>query len=163
MTFDPHLQGIIFGAGIALFGTFLGLLVHVISLFLDYRNRRNVFLREKCEQIAECVSQTIPWFSKVSDCSSIKQVGECLPPLEARRAAVLAMLYFPRLEKPAIEYLNGLVEHHQWLIGLSGLNQGHPVGVLSAGHPEFEKMHGKIDDLRRRLDESIALQTKRHF
>ena|SRR5436190_6784048 len=87
-----NIISIIVGGALALAGTIVSQMLGLLSGWVDRRHQRDIRQRERLEQLASAVSATIPWFQTLASCRTIEELRANLPPLEARRINILALL-----------------------------------------------------------------------
>src|ERR1700751_4090427 len=109
---SPTVVPVIVGGGIALAGTLVGQVFSLVSAYIQGRHDRDGRQRDRLERLAESVGAVLPWYQKIGACRSIEEIAASPPPPDARRAAVLASLYFPALADQTAEFANSLVRYY---------------------------------------------------
>jgi hypothetical protein len=146
------------GGFLAILGTSIALAGPILNDLVGKRFRRQKLLRNRYEELTECVAVTLAWFPKLAECRSLDEVNKSYPPPESRRLCVLSMIYFPELKKSATDYHNALIAYYhaavdccdQPLIGVAS------VGALMAKRREERgETQDQIVVLRQRLDDII--------
>jgi len=140
-----------------------GLIVQVGSFFhslFDRKNKRDALLREKLEELADNIQQTVNWcdsalriaLPSLSKAHGLSHGRAQSPPaasatlslsVEARRVYVLALIYFPDLRPAARRLLNASATIYSLLGGFGPLDDDE----LSAAANEFSQSISGIDDL----------------
>jgi hypothetical protein len=159
---------VILGAKIALAGALAGQLVTVLLYFFEKRARRHAILREKCELLSDNVIEANKWFNQLPLCYSFADLKKCPPPSETTKAAMLAKLYFPALDKPATDYCNCLVEYYHYLLdSVLPSEEALPVSVVARAigrdKPHYLRWDAKITTLKNVLQDGLAIQAKKHL
>ncbi len=96
-------------AGSAILGAVVTQIVSIFLAHLERRHRKKVLLREKYEELAHLVQESNYWLSEQMKASSLSNLGSCYPE-KARRAMVLAHIYFPKLRKVCEKYVDACVD-----------------------------------------------------
>jgi hypothetical protein len=162
----PNLLPIIVGGAIALAGTIVGQVFSLISGYIQRRNDRDVRQRERLERLAEAVGAALTWYQRLGSCRSIDDICAAPPPPEARRAAVLAHLYFPALAELTAEFANSLVRYHHHATDC--YQPGVPASVgaqmvmIAKDHPEAKQIQEESFHLRLALDQAITKEAKKY-
>jgi hypothetical protein len=164
---DPattNLIPVVIGGAIALSGSIVTQVFALISSHIQRRHDRDVRQRERLERLAEAVGAALPWYQVLGRCRSIEDIVSAPPPPEARRAAVLAHLYFPRLAEAAAKFANSLVRYHHHATHC--FQPGHPATlgaqIVAQQNPEAKKIQEESFHLRLALDDAIAKEAKRY-
>jgi hypothetical protein len=147
-------------------GVIIGQIFILISGRIQRRHNRDVRQRERLEKLAEAVGATLPWSTALGKCQTLEEIKLVPPPPEARRAAMLASLYFNSLAQPATDFANSLVRLHIHAIDCFAL--GHPVSVgasmviVAQNDPEAKKLQDESFHLRLALDKAIIEEAKHY-
>ena len=159
MRVEPVLIAAMIGGVLALSGIVVGQVFGLFSGHIERRHQRDVRQRERLERLADAVGETLPWFQALGRCRSLEEINANPPPPEARRAAMLAALYFPALLELAAAYTNSLVAYHH--LAINSFDRGVPatvgaqIVVFLRSHPEAQRAHD--DPLRLRLELDVAI------
>ncbi len=163
---NPALYGALIGGGLTLAGVFVTQLFMLISAMIQRHHDRDVRQRDRLERLSEAVGAALPWYGALSRCRTFEEIKLVPPPPEARRAAMLAALYFPSLREQAAEFNNALVRLHHHAIDCFAL--GHPVSVgasmaiVAQKDPEAKKLQDESFQLRLAFDAAIMEEAKRY-
>lgn len=103
-------------AGSALFGGLIPQVFGMIQLSREQKHKRNIHLRQKYEDLANHVTDSMEWVNQLGGALTLEGLSSDSVPIRARRALALASLYFPELRKYCIDYLNALVDYHVVLV-----------------------------------------------
>lgn len=158
--------GALIGGCLTLAGVFVTQLFVLISASIQRRHDRDVRQRDRLERLSEAVGAALPWYAALSKCRTLEEIKLVPPPPEARRAAMLAALYFPSLREPAAAFNNALLRVHLHAIDCFAL--GHPVSVgasmaiAAQKDPEAKKLQDESLQLRLALDEAIMEEARRY-
>jgi hypothetical protein len=104
MSLEPNLTAALIGGGLAHSGVIIGQIFTLISGRIQRRHDRDVRQRERLEKLAEAVGATLPWYTALGKCRTLEEIKLVPPAPEARKAAMLASLYFPSLAQPATDF-----------------------------------------------------------
>jgi hypothetical protein len=160
MALESNLIAALIGGGLALSGTVVAQVFTLISSRIQRRHNRDVRQRERLERLADAVGAALPWYAALGRCRSLDEIKATPPPPEARRAAMLATLYFPSLTEPTAQFANALVQYHLHAIDCFSL--GHPISVgasmamVAQKDPEAKKLQEQSFHLRLALDKAIG-------
>jgi hypothetical protein len=166
MALESNLIAALIGGGLALSGTVVAQVFTLLSGRIQRRHDRDVRQRERLERLAEAVGAALPWYAALGRCRSLEEINATPTPPEARRAAMLATLYFPSLTEPTAQFANALVRYHRHAIDCFSL--GHPVSVGAAmamvaqKDSEAKKLQEESFDLRLALDKAIGEEASRY-
>lgn len=124
-------------AGAALAGVALSQAIAMLQAHLARQNARHVLLRTKYEELAGHVTDSMTWSQALLDRHTARAAGspasaEASLPLAARRAYVLALLYFPRLTAAADRHMQAAMH-----VGLSfdaAVTNQEPTALLELTH-----------------------------
>lgn len=133
-------------AGSAIAGAAITQIVGVFLAYLDRRHKKKVLLREKYEELALLINESNSWLSVQMNAKSLSEL-RCGYPEKARKATVLAHIYFPKLRDACESYVNAcsdfnivLVENHQF-------DPSHDVGTQAA-HSNPEALEAAAQNAR---------------
>ena len=132
------------GGGLALAGVVVTQIFALLSAHIERRHERAVRQRERLERLAEAVGSALPWYAALGKCRTLEEIKLAPPPPEARRAAMLAALYFPSLASPAAAFNNALLRLYNHAIDCFAL--GNPISVgasmalVAEKNPEANKL-----------------------
>ncbi len=99
-------------ASAAISGAVISQAFSIVRDVLDKKHQRKVLLRTKYEEFAELITQSQEWLSSLYRHKSIEEHSNN-PPHHARKALLLAYIYFPALIEQSENFLNScvLVQH----------------------------------------------------
>jgi hypothetical protein len=166
MSLEPNLTAALIGGGLALSGVIIGQIFTLISGRIQRRHDRDVRQRERLEKLAEAVGATLSWYTALGKCRTLEEIKLVPPAPDARKAAMLASLYFPSLAQPATDFANSLVRLHHHAIDCFAL--GHPVSVgasmaiVAQNNPKAKKLQDESFHLRLALDKAIIEEAKHY-
>ncbi|WP_157890281.1 hypothetical protein [Marinobacterium aestuarii] len=106
----------------------------IFSYFKELSNKshhRKVLLREKFEEMSYMIISAQEWIGNVINAKDISELNT-MPPVDSRRAVVLAHIYFPKMREPTQNLLNAAVEFQHMLIDNHEFVHGKSVGVQAA-------------------------------
>jgi len=146
---------VVVGGGLALVGAMLGTILTFVNSHLERRQRRGEVLRQKYEELADLVDETIGWFPTLDLCDTMQSLVTAHPPKAVRSLASLAMVYFPELVKPAKDYSNAVVTYYQWMANSVSLDGANSLGELACRIPEYQVLLNATEECRRDLEEAI--------
>src|SRR5262249_49958351 len=163
---NSAIVGALIGGGLALAGVIVAQLFTLLSARIQRRHDRDVRQRERLERLSEAIGAALPWYTALGKCRTLEEIRLAPPPPEARRAAMLAALYFPSLTEPATAFNNALLRLYNHAIDCFAL--GHPVSVgasmviVAQNDPEAKKLQDESYQLRLALDKAIIEEAKRY-
>jgi len=166
MALESNLIATLIGGGLALSGTVVAQVFTLVSGRIQRRHDRDVRQRERLERLADAVGAALPWYTALGGCRTLEEIKSTPPPPEARRAAMLATLYFPSLADLTAQFANALVRYHLHAIDCFSL--GHPVSVgasmamVAKNDPEAKKLQEESLHLRLALDRAIGEEATRY-
>lgn len=145
----------IVSASSAIAGAVISQLVTILRDYLDKRHKRNIFLREKYEELANLVTASQGWFT--GQIGAINMLELRTPPVEARKAAVISHIYFPALRDACESYLDACINFQVTLIDSHEFYEGMDAGTQAThkNRKAFEKAVGHLQSCRQHLDEQI--------
>lgn len=150
-------------AGSAIFGALVTQLVTILQTHFDRRHKKNIFVRERYEQLANHVTNSMSWPVRAQNVKTLDELNSLTVPTDARQALTISSLYFSQLRQPCIDYLNSMVVFQQLLFdGFKYIpNVSAGAQAVMAHRAEFERAMGDIQLTRQILDnEIIRLATK---
>ena len=163
---DSALLGALIGGGLTLAGVIATQLFGFFFACSQRRHDRDVRQRERLERLSEAVGAALPWYTALGNCRTLEEIKSTPPPLEARRAAMMAALYFQSLADQAAAFNNALLRLYNHAIDCFAL--GHPVSVgasmaiVAKSDPEAKKLQDESYHLRLALDKAIIEEAKRY-
>jgi hypothetical protein len=161
------LMPIVLGGAIALSGTVVSQLMGLLSSHIQRRHERDVTQRERLERMADAIGESLLWFHRIPKCKSIEEIQDQPPPPAARRAAILADLYFPDLSEPAADYANALLAYHHLVIDCfqpgRPASAGAQVVLAARSNLEIQKICEDALQLRVVLDKAISKEAKKYW
>ena len=166
MSDQTTLTAALVGGALALSGTIISQIFGLLSGRFQRRHERDLRQRQRLEQLTDAVGASLPWIQTLHKCQTLEELVLVMPPPEARRAAMLAKLYFPSLVTPATEFANSLVRYHR--LAIDCFRFGHPGSVgaqmesVSRDDPKLRAIYNEGLNLRIRLDEAIAKEAKKY-
>ncbi|HBT88116.1 hypothetical protein [Desulfobacter sp.] len=95
-------------ASSAISGAVISQAFSIIRDILDKKHQRKVLLRTKYEEFAELITRSHEWLSALYRHKSIEEHSNN-PPNHARKALLLAYIYFPALIKQSEKFMNSCV------------------------------------------------------
>lgn len=157
MDIDSKLMIAAISAGSAIAGALVTQLFTVLQHFLERKHRRLVLLREKYEQLASLVSDSHEWIGQQMKSKTLADLQGSFPE-QAKKAMVLAHIYFPKLHSPCESYVNACAVFQAALVDNHEFNAEINVGTQAVRkNPEhLRQVMSHIRDSRQRLDEAIV-------
>ena len=147
----------------ALTGAFLSQFLVFVRDKMDKSHKRNVFLREKYEEMSYLTISAQEWMASAANAKSLSNLSS-KPPVDARKALVLANIYFPKLREPTQEFLNACVNFQMVLIDNHEFKEDISVGAQAAhkNQAAFEQSSEAISSAVRILDDNIIKYAKKY-
>jgi hypothetical protein len=141
----------------ALAGVALAQLSAIVQDHLKRKHEKRKLLREKYEELANYVTESHLWSTELLQATSLPQVSSSTP-IQARKAATLANIYFPLLREPAWEYLNSCALLHVVIIENFKFVPGVTAGAQAAHHDRqaFDQAGDRMHRARQQLDDAIT-------
>jgi hypothetical protein len=141
----------------ALSGTFISQIATMLRERSDRSHKRNVLLREKYEEMVFLITSGQEWMGHVVNAKDLSELMT-LPPVNARKALVLANIYFPKLRDPMQQFLNASVDFQKILIDNHEFLASKSVGVQAAhkNRGAYETAAEKCYQAIRVIDDSIV-------
>ena len=143
-------------ASSAIAGAAITQIVGVFLAHLERRHKRKVLLREKYEELALLVQESMSWPSDQMNAKSLSDLRDSYPS-KARKATVLAHIYFPKLRDACENYVNASVSFNIVLVDNHEFNQGYDVGTQAAhANPQaLETAANNLQVCRQSLEDKI--------
>jgi len=150
-------------AGSAIVGAVVAQLVSILRDILDKRHKRHVLLREKYEELAHSVSSSQEWFTNQLGAMTLREL-KSQPPIEARKAMVLAHIYFPLLRRTCQDYVNACAQFQVALIENHEFVEGKDAGTQAAhkNRAAFEEAANRLHQARQKVDETIIAHAEKY-
>ncbi|MCM2283977.1 MAG: hypothetical protein NDI81_04320 [Desulfobacula sp.] len=95
-------------AGSAIAGAVISQFFSLIRDWFDKKHQRKIWLRTKFEEFAGLVSDSQEWGNSLYHLNSLEEHNKN-PPAQARRAMILAYIYFPLLREQSEKFMNSCV------------------------------------------------------
>ena len=102
---------LVIGAVLALSGVLFAQFVSMLQSWPDRRNKREILLRTKYEEMGRHFLASIEMPGRLLSCTTDEEIHAVTHQTGANQAALLALIYFPELRKPIQLY----VESYQTL------------------------------------------------
>lgn len=99
------LPDIVIGALLALGGVLIAQLVAMLQAWLDRKNKREIFLRTKYEELGLLVLDSMKLPEDLLKCSSHEETLAVVRQIHANKAHLLALVYFPLLRQATGQYI----------------------------------------------------------
>ena len=143
-------------AGSAIAGTIVTQIVSVLLSYLDRKHQKKVLLREKYEELALLINESGEWLSNKMTAVTISELT-LDGPEKARKATVLAHIYFPKLRDACECYVNTNVEFVNYLCDYYQDGSGLSMSVLAVKADEhgYQTTVNNVLNSRTTLEESI--------
>jgi hypothetical protein len=146
---------LLIGGALALAGTVLSQFFGLWAGWIDNHRRHKALLRERFEELTQCLSNSLYWTSTIGSLRTVKEMHACPPPPETRRMFALTLIYFPELRAPVSDYVHILVEYQIWAVGCADPNGVEMVGEMMGRNPVCGQKMAEIRQSRERLDDAI--------
>lgn len=146
----------------ALFG---GVIASVSSLLLHRADEKRALrqtCREKLEEIAGAIGDSVEWWTRLGQMREIAHVSETMPCPPARKAYNLAYLYFPELRKPIGEYADSLVSVGRCILDNWDTSSGVSAGAMAIHDPKYDQATKKMMKLRMEAESAIEAEARKH-
>lgn len=154
----------IISGAMALIGVFATRAFDLFSRWLDRDWERQKLLAAKYEELADCLSGVLPWFSTLGSATTLEDIASSPPPPEARRMITLCMLYFPELKDKAAEFSNLLVSYHHMHIDC--FRPGFPATAgaqaVRNGGDAYSRLGKEMMRARSELEQAIEKHSKKY-
>lgn len=89
----------------ALGGVALAQGVAMLQSWLDRRNKREILLRTKYEELGQHFLASTDAPARLLKCKTHEEIEDAVRQLEAKQAQLLALIYFPPLRDPIQRYV----------------------------------------------------------
>jgi len=122
MDIDSKILIAAISAGSAIAGAAITQIVSIFLSHLDRKHKKKNLLREKYEELALLVHESNSWINEQMGARSLDDLKSEFPE-NARKATVLAHIYFPKLRQTCEKYVNACA---QFQIVLVNNHQFHP-------------------------------------
>ena len=136
----PMPSDLVIGAALALSGVLFAQIVAMIQSWLDRRNKREILLRTKYEEMGQHFLASTEMPGRLLSCTTDEEILAVTHQTDANQAALLALIYFSELREPLQRY----VESYQNLCNVAaGLYYAKPqtksVGLVVNGLPAYRE------------------------
>ena len=162
MTDPTNLDAVLLGGKLALAGASIPAIFVFVDHWRERLSRKRAVLREKYEELASALNDTVEWFYTLDGCRTHEDILATHPSRAGRRIASLAMIYFPKIREDAYSYTDGLVEYYEWMANYDKMD-GEFLGIKVADDPEFKIRLDAVQKLRRTLEDSITKHAKTYI
>jgi hypothetical protein len=133
-------------AGSAIAGAAITQIVGVFLAHFERRHKKKILLREKYEELALLIHESNSWLSEQMNAKSLSELRSGYPE-KARKATVLAHIYFPKLRDVCESYVNACAKFNIVLIDNHEFNPNHDVGTQAA-HSNPEALEAAAQNAR---------------
>jgi len=160
---DLKMMIAVISAGSAIAGAVISQLVSIFRDILDKKHKRHILLREKYEELANLITNSQEWFTAQLGAMSLSEL-KSQPPLQARKAMVIAHIYFPLLQEACQIYVNACARFQLTLIDNHEFVEGKDAGTQAAhkNSTALEKSATYLHSCRQELDELIILHANKY-
>ena len=139
--------GIVISQGVAMFQS-----------WLDRRNKREILLRTKYEELGQHFLTSIEMPGRLMACTSHEEIQGALHQAAASQAQLLALIYFPPLREPIQRYV---VSYQNLCLVVAEIyykKEGGSVGGNVGNHPDYQAARNAHVAER----ENVATQIENH-
>ncbi len=150
-------------AGSAIAGAVVSQIVVIFRDFLNKKHQRKILLREKYEELALLVTENQDWLNLQMKARSMDELGGGHPNA-ARRAMVLAHIFFPKLRSVCEDYVNACAQFQLFLIHNNDDSDRYDAGTQAAhkNPEELERVASLVRDRRQNVDEAIIRYARKY-
>ncbi len=145
---------------IAASATLIGVIAsQIITLFNAYRSRkheRDVFIRNKYEELMFYFSSSINWVSQLNNSQSKEELFSQSQSADARKALSLSLLYFPDVVDEINEYIKTMQEYYSFTVTAFDESIPYNAGGQALVHKEGKKLIDMLLQSKIRAENSIV-------
>ncbi|MUK26585.1 hypothetical protein [Aliivibrio fischeri] len=154
----------IVSASSALAGVLVSQFAVLLKEHLNQKHHKNVLLREKYEQLMDCIQESLIWSVEAGECKNMDEIIKYSVNIPARKALSLSLIYFPEFQDACADFQNNYVAHYEVLIKSYRSDISYGFGTQAAAHNRkaFEKTSGNIALARQNLDDLIVLYSRKY-
>lgn len=115
-TLKVEITTAIIAATAALSGVLLSQALSLLQTFLDRKHQRQKLLRQKYEEMTFLVQESLQYYNELNTTREYEQILSQPSNPRSQRARVLALLYFPQLEKELTSYILAEVAFYKLIV-----------------------------------------------
>jgi len=145
----------VIGALLVLSGVFLSQIVAMFQSWLDRKNKREILLRTKYEELGllvlDSMTLTEDLMMAANRAATIKALGQ----VQANKSHLLALVYFPLLRQATGQYIESYAALAEAAISLYNPNDNRMLGTQVIDKPEFKKARDQHLAARKHLQDQI--------
>ncbi|WP_170213754.1 hypothetical protein [Vibrio tasmaniensis] len=151
-------------ASSALAGVLVSQFAVLLKEHLNKKHLKNVLLREKYEQLMDCIQESLVWSVEAGECKSMDEITKYGVNIPARKAFSLSLIYFPEFRDACADFQNYYVAHYEVLIKSYRNDVSYGFSTQAAAHNReaFERTGENIALARQALDELVVLYSHKY-
>jgi len=153
------LPDIVIGALLALGGVLVAQLVSMLQAWLDRKNKREIFLRTKYEELGLLVLDSMKLPEDLLKCSTHEETLAVIHQIDANKAHLLALVYFPLLREATGQYIESYSALALAAISLYNPQDKRMLGTQVFDKPEYIRSREAHVAARNHLQNQIEIHS----
>ena len=141
----------------ALLGVLVAQAVAMLQSWLERRNKREILLRTKYEELGSHVLDSMKLPQALLKCTSTEDIFETTHQASANNAHLLALIYFPELRYATGQYIESYSALCLVATSLSNPQDKRPLGMQVFDKPEYVATRNKYIAARDYLQDQIQI------
>lgn len=153
------LPDLVIGALLALGGVLAAQLVSMVQAWLDRKNKREIFLRTKYEELGLLVLDSMKLTEDLLKCVSHEETLTLVRQIDANKAHLLALVYFPLLRQATGQYIESYAAFASFAISLYNPQDKRILAAQSCDKPGYIDARDAHVAARKYLQDQIEIHS----